>query len=275
MKIFLHLSGRDNLDEVVFANRNKAYGAYVLRNEYSNYLSKALFLGVAFFVSLAAIPLLVNYFTEKVVDGIPVNPPIVLHSIDVSDPPVSQPITSIPKNIKTINPTVPTPTRNVAAEFPSPNKKETDNAAIGSETEDGIPTDIAVVPTITANQTATIPVVITTVIPVDPNKIIPTEETDVPADFKGGIDAFRRKVGQNFDTTAVSDEGMISAIVTFVVEKDGSISNIKVSGKNSDFNKEAERTIKSVKTKWTPAQLKGQAVRSSFRMPISMQLEYN
>jgi len=57
------------------------------------------------------------------------------------------------------------------------------------------------------------------------------------------------------------------------VEKDGSISNIKITGTNSDFNQEAERTIKSIKTKWTPAQLKGKAVRSSFRMPISMRIE--
>lgn len=28
------------------------------------------------------------------------------------------------------------------------------------------------------------------------------------------------------------------------------------------FNQEAERTVKSIKTKWTPAQLKGKAVRS-------------
>jgi protein TonB len=50
----LLLSLRTNdLDEVVFANRNKSYGAYVLRNDYSNQLTKALFVGVAFFGSLS------------------------------------------------------------------------------------------------------------------------------------------------------------------------------------------------------------------------------
>ena len=49
----LLLSLRTNdLDEVVFANRNKSYGAYALRNDYSNQLTKALFIGIAFIFAL-------------------------------------------------------------------------------------------------------------------------------------------------------------------------------------------------------------------------------
>ena len=50
-------------------------------------------------------------------------------------------------------------------------------------------------------------------------------------------------------------EGTIKATVTFIVERDGSITDIKVQGGNSDFNQEAIRTVKSVKTKWKPARL--------------------
>ena len=107
----------------------------------------------------------------------------------------------------------------------------------------------------------------------DPNVIIDGEKVDVAADFKGGINAFREKVAQNFDTETVDKTGLVSGVITFVVEKDGSISNLKVNGSSSDFNSEAERTVKSIKTKWTPAQVKGKAVRSSFRMPISMRIE--
>ena len=42
-------------------------------------------------------------------------------------------------------------------------------------------------------------------------------------------------------------------MVTFVVERDGTISNIKVSGANTDFNKEAEKNNKRIKGKWNPA----------------------
>jgi len=107
----------------------------------------------------------------------------------------------------------------------------------------------------------------------DPNIVVDGTKVDVAADFKGGINAFREKVAQNFDTESVDKTGMVSGVITFVVEKDGSISNLKVNGSSADFNSEAERTVKAIKTKWTPAQVKGKAVRSSFRMPISMKIE--
>jgi protein TonB len=44
-------------------------------------------------------------------------------------------------------------------------------------------------------------------------------------------------------------EGTIKATVTFIIERDGSITDIKVQGGNSDFNQEAIRTVKSIKTK--------------------------
>ena len=79
----------------------------------------------------------------------------------------------------------------------------------------------------------------------------------------------------NFDTSVVGSESgeVIKAVVTFVVERDGTISNIKAAGANADFNKEAEKVIKSIKGKWNPAKLGGQNVRSYFRFPISMQFE--
>jgi protein TonB len=97
----------------------------------------------------------------------------------------------------------------------------------------------------------------------------------VEANFNGGIEGFRNKVLNNFDTTVVTSESgeIVKAVVTFVVERDGSISNIKASGVNADFNKEAEKVIKNIKGKWNPAKLGGQNVRSYFKFPISMQFE--
>ncbi|MNY64085.1 Gram-negative bacterial tonB protein [compost metagenome] len=59
--------------------------------------------------------------------------------------------------------------------------------------------------------------------------------------------------------------------MTFVVERDGSITDIKVNGKNSDFNSEAVRTVKSIKNKWAPAKINGQTVRYRYRLPLAMQ----
>ena len=61
--------------------------------------------------------------------------------------------------------------------------------------------------------------------------------------------------------------------IIFIVEKDGTISEVKATGPNADFNREAIKTIKSVKGKWVPAKLNGENVRSYFKFPISMQFE--
>ncbi|ROI13771.1 energy transducer TonB [Epilithonimonas hominis] len=273
----LLLSLRTNdLDEVVFANRNKSYGAYALRNDYSNQLTKALFIGIAFFASVSAVPLVMNAFKSEVLlpkDDFSGREILVINDTETPKP---KPDNTTPVTVKTVaNPEV-TPVREIQKKTSLPTKKDFEGAAIGSETKDGPETTFAVAPPISVGPPAVTPYQPPVAPPArveDPNVIIDGAKADVAADFKGGINAFRQKVAQGFDTSSIDQSGMVSATITFVVEKDGSISNIKITGANADFNQEAERTVKSIKTKWTPAQLKGKAVRSSFRMPVSMRIE--
>ena len=272
----LLLSLRTNdLDEVVFANRNKSYGAYALRNDYSNQLTKALFIGIAFFASVSAVPLVMNAFKSEVLlpkDDFSGREILVINDTETPKP---KPDNTTPARVKTVaNPEV-TPVREIRKNKTLPTKKDFEGAAIGTETKPGPETTISVAPPISVGPpSATDHQPVSPPAPVeDPNVIIDGAKADVAADFKGGINAFRQKVAQGFDTSSIDQSGMVSATITFVVEKDGSISNIKITGANADFNQEAERTVKSIKTKWTPAQLKGKAVRSSFRMPISMRIE--
>jgi len=276
MKNPLQATGKDRMDEIVFANRNKAYGAYVLRNEYSNHLTKALLVGVAFFGSLSVIPLIISAFkADKVTQEF--LPPTIFKLDDVTTPDVKKPTEAavIPPNVKTVESPEYTPVRNVKKDKPAPTDEDKKNAAVSNVTSPGQETTMVIAPPVIPGPPTVAPY--TAPVPpapvVDPNKIIDGSSVDVAADFKGGINAFREKVSQNFDTESIDQTGMVSGIITFVVERDGSISNIKINGQNSDFNKEAERTVKSIKSKWTPAKLNGKTVRSSFRMPISMRIE--
>ena len=260
---------------MVFANRNKSYGAYALRNDYSNQLTKALFIGIAFFAAVSAVPLVMNAFKSEVLlpkDDFSGREILVINDTETPKP---KPDNTTPARVKTVaNPEV-TPVREIRKNKTLPTKKDFEGAAIGTETKPGPETTISVAPPIsvgppsaTDHQPVSPPAQVE-----DPNVIVDGAKADVAADFKGGINAFRQKVAQGFDTSSIDQSGVVSATITFVVEKDGSISNIKITGANADFNQEAERTVKSIKTKWTPAQLKGKAVRSSFRMPISMRIE--
>ena len=65
----------------------------------------------------------------------------------------------------------------------------------------------------------------------------------------------------------------ISSVLTFTVEPDGTISDISAKGENQSFNEEIERAVKSIQTKWIPAEIKGKKVRSYYKMPIRMRIE--
>jgi hypothetical protein len=100
--------------------------------------------------------------------------------------------------------------------------------------------------------------------------------TDVEqtAEFPGGVNAFRNKVSATFDGSSMNgDESVVKTEVTFVVEKDGTLSDVKATGINVNFNNEAARTIKSIINKWTPAKINGIPVRYRYRLPLTMNFE--
>ncbi|QIG90566.1 energy transducer TonB [Chryseobacterium sp. POL2] len=266
------------LDEVVFEHRNKAYGAYQLRHNYGSNLSKAMFVGIGLFVSVAALPFIINAFKTDsvVVDVFPPTGPFILDDVETPDVPMPPPASAPQQQqVKTVEFVMPTPTRAPKIQKTVPTATEIETTTIGTTTTDGPVSPNVYIPIAPPNiGTGDVPAppIVQPAIPVkNPDAIL--DKVDVEASFKGGVEAFRRIVGERFDTSVLDQSGTISAIVTFVVEKDGRISNVKAKGKDADFNREAERTIKDIKTKWTPAKLEGQVVRSYFRIPISMRVE--
>ena len=95
-------------------------------------------------------------------------------------------------------------------------------------------------------------------------------DIDVNPNFPGGMDKFYHFVGNNFKTP--EDEGLKGkVIVSFVVEKDGSLSDIKVL-KDIGYGtgEEAIRVLKSCPS-WNPARKNNNAVRCTFSLPINIQ----
>ena len=273
-KNFFTYDPHQALNEVVFEKRNKEYGAYALRNEANVVLKKALFIGVGLFGLLAMTPLLINTLkpkAEKTTFYVPIN----LKNVDRPDDRIEKPEPRVippkaPVQVKTQSLTPPTPTRDAVKEETI--NQKVDDAVISTTTTPGV---AVTNPNqhVTAGTENGKEIVKETPAKPNPNDII--RDVDVEADFIGGVNAFRTKVLQNFDSSVIENETgeVVKAVVTFVVERDGTISNIKVSGTNTDFNKEAEKTIKGIKGKWNPAKFQGENVRSYFRFPISMQFE--
>ena len=101
-------------------------------------------------------------------------------------------------------------------------------------------------------------------IAIDTDKI--DEYEDFPEEEKKEI---QKLISENKPTPSV----MLYTTLTFIIEPDGTMSNILAEGENQSFNKEMERVVKEdIKDKWYPAEVKGKKVRSYYKMPIRMRI---
>lgn len=273
MKNYSTFAQEARLTELLFENRNKNYGAYVLRKEHGAVQQKAMLIGIAIFAAVSLTPLFVNALIPEEIVKVSDSGGHVFTPID-PDPEVTPPVATekppAQPQVSTVKIEVPTPTSNPPLETPPPSVTEISGTNIGLENVQGENVVTNYVPPVNVPNVGTAPV--QPAPPAVSNE--PVSVVDVEAGFAGGINAFRTRVIQNFNADGFEGSGdLMRTTVTFIVEKDGSISNIKASGKDAAFNSEAEKTIKKIKGKWTPAKLNGQNVRSYFKFPISMQFE--
>ena len=283
-----------DFEELVFENRNKAYGAYDLRRSYRGLLTKAFVIGVLFFSGMVLLPLLYSktikteakeedgttvilnpedFETVEEEDPVPDEPfenkqEEVLQSLDDVAPPSEQ--------VATIANVVPEPVENAPIETPPPTKKDMENKAISTKTVEGVAATNNAPPPVQGVEggrgtQAKIEGAKIVDKPVDTKEI--HTSVDVEADYgNGGVNGFRAKVVENFDSEAVQGEGMLTTTVKFVVETNGTVSQVKATGSNPDFNREAERVVRSIKG-WKPAKKGGVNVRSYYSLPLKMKFE--
>jgi TonB family protein len=99
------------------------------------------------------------------------------------------------------------------------------------------------------------------------------EFTDQSAEFPGGAVGLSNWIAQSFQLPSdilSSEQGKI--FISFVVEKDGSVSNIRIiKGLTERLNVAAMKVVEKM-PKWKPALNNGKVVRSKFTLPISIAL---
>ncbi len=94
----------------------------------------------------------------------------------------------------------------------------------------------------------------------------------MPSFRQGDIRAW---ISRNLEYPVVAEENGIQGrvVVGFIVERDGSISNVKVlRGVDPSLDKEAMRVIKAM-PKWNPGYLNGQPVRVKYSIPVQFKLQ--
>ena len=285
-----------DFEELVFENRNKAYGAYDLRRSYRGLLTKAFLIGVLFFSGMVLLPLLYSKAIKtEAKEGDEIEVEVNLKDLETADeeePAPDEPLENKQEEIlqslqdvappsdapqvATIANVVPEPVADAPVETPPPTKKDMENKAISTKTQEGVATTNNAPPPVQGVEggrgtQAKIEGAKIVDKPVDTKEI--HTSVDVEADYgNGGLNGFRAKVAENFDSEAVQGEGMLTTTVKFVVETNGTVSQVKATGSNPDFNREAERVVRSIKG-WKPAKKGGVNVRSYYSLPLKMKFE--
>lgn len=97
---------------------------------------------------------------------------------------------------------------------------------------------------------------------------------DTQAEFPGGIDALVTYLSSNVKYPAVARKDGVqgTTFISFVVNKDGSLSDFEVvKGLSAETDKEALRVV-SGSPNWIPGKHQGEVVRSRFVLPIKFKL---
>jgi protein TonB len=257
--------------ELVFAKRNKEYGAYYLRQHYAENMVKAM--GITF-VSIAGAALLTG-----VLIGVKPTVKTVLHETVVElknlQPPV--PPKEEIKKPETAKPTPPVKTTKyvpmVVTDKPVTEEPPTLTELKGSE-----------VGPVSIKDPGNGPAVIVidkggTGIGTGETTVAKPDESihfgaDVMPEPYGGAAGWNKFLQKNlrYPPEAIDKNISGKVFVSFVVEKDGQLSNIKVDrGAGFGMDEEAARVLKLSKA-WKPGMQNGQPVRVRYTLPISFSI---
>ena len=101
------------------------------------------------------------------------------------------------------------------------------------------------------------------------------ETVDQMPGYPNGMAGIMQYLSENVRYPATAQENGVQGrvMVRFVINTDGSVTNVKViRSVDPDLDKEAVRVVSSM-TKWRPGKLNGKAVRVAYTLPITFRLE--
>lgn len=248
--------------EIVFEGRNKIYGAYELRKSNSKTSLRALVIGSVLFALAVSAPLIISLIPDSSDEDLTLDTKITT----VKLPPKEKPKENLPPppppppkvdQVKFVKPVV--AKADEVTEEP-PKIEEIKDKKLGAETIKGDPdAELTVEPV--GNGPADV---------VEDTNIYSSAGIEVKPDFPGGIEKFYKYVGNNY--RAPEEEGLKGKVyVTFVVEKDGSLTDIKVVRDiGYGTGQEAVRVLKKC-PRWNPGEQNGKKVRVLYSLPITIQ----
>ena len=252
-------------NDLVFAGRNKDYGAYQLRQAYGARVTGAFICGILTLGFILAFPYIKRLLTPE--EKIEVVAKTINYSELSAPPPIDQnqpppPKVELPPPVKEAIKFLPPKVTEKEVVEETPTIEELKQVDIAPETTEG-----------TGEVVFDEPVEEATAEPAeDPNKVYMVVEQQ--PEFPGGVAAMVKFISQNIkypsQARRMGTEG--SVFVEFVVDQQGNITNPRViKGIGAGCDEEAIRVVQKMPP-WKPGKQNGKAVKVRFVLPVKFML---
>ncbi|WP_229379422.1 energy transducer TonB [Fibrella forsythiae] len=263
-----------NFDDILFAGRNQAYGAFALRQAYRHTLARALMLGTLLFIGALQLPALYNWVKP---DRQAYMKEITLENVVQETPPEEKIVVPPRQEIAPVVATVKNMVPEVVADAPDEDPpvatvEELEHATSGQTTQEGTgEEELILMPDALAGPSREEVAVET---PVAKNEA-PFLVVEQMPDFPGGQTALRDFLQRTLRYPGAASSAGVSGrvVVTFTVNSDGTLTDLNVlKGLGFGTDEEALRVLKAM-PRWKPGRQSGRPVRVRFTLPITFSLE--
>lgn len=259
-----------DITDIIFANKNKEYGAYVLRKLYNKYVTLSTIFGTIFFVLCLTGPMIVKSLSPK--ETVSKKKVITLDYTQLQEPPsldkaAPPPTVDVPPPLKStiaFLPPVVKPDEQVSNDV-VPTVEDLKKVDPGAKTQEGQEggVDYSLIET--------------------QEKIVeaPKEEAQVftyveeMPTFPGGEDAFYSYVGKQIQYPEIAKRAGVEGkvYIQFVVRTDGKVTDVTVAkGIGAGCDEEAVRVVRSMPN-WKPGRQNGHPVNVKISVPIVYKLQ--
>lgn len=265
-----------NWIDLVFDGKNKAYGAYQLRQENTKTSLIAFIGGITFMLSLIGGGFMLTSFDDPgVICQLPIieNERIVPVDMDpIKETEKTESSSAAPQEVSEVEPQdlsrmVVAQTNEATPDVQTNQEiRETPPANDGNGT--GTLTDVGNNGSgnDNSNDNVSTPGI---------SEPVTTNKLDKLPLFPGGMDRFYKYVSDNINRPEMDEDSQITmrVVMTFVIEKDGSMTDIRaLRSTDKNLEREAIRVLKSLKTKWEPGYQNDKPVRTLYMLPIKVKI---
>ncbi len=270
--------------DIVFADKNKEFGAYVMRQQSDRRHNRAFIYLIAGLAALIGIIIVWGIYSDKMAEKAAIEAKMQAEKMLAAqleqmeqDEPEPEPedqkveieIPEVPQEVlATVQVTQIAIVDDVKNEVMEMEQQLEDNTARGVVNQEG------------SDDADKFKAVQEQVVIKEPEPVKPKEEeifqaVEQPAEFPGGQAALMKWLGSNtrYPEEAQKNDVQGGVIVKFVVEKDGSVSQATIlKGVDKDLDKEALRVVNKM-PKWQAGKNNGVSVRSYFTLPVVFKLQ--